>query len=190
MDIPTVNSSNDNTDNHDDGLDYTSIGLYDIFNDVNDELQSKNVLLANHLNMTTKFEHHRKELRKRLVNDMLNKMNDIKKLKDVEVAALSMRHGVLEDVHFLMDQLHVIERKLTKYRGDEVNRVLNAMQQRIKTKEERDAIVNSDEKIANTMSYKAIIETQISFYNELKSTLGTILYSIKNRVELSKMLGE
>lgn len=115
----------------------------------------------------------------------IEKLNNIKDLKEAQIYFLSTRQRLLEDNHTLIDTLSKLKRSYKEKKGKEWENVSN---QNIRYQsQEKKVIVEG--KTANMEETVEIIENQISFMDGSIKTVDNVLFGLKTRLDLEKLLG-
>lgn len=115
----------------------------------------------------------------------IEKLNNIKGLKEAQIYFLSTRQRLLEDNHTLIDTLSKLKRAYREKRGKEWENVSN---QNIRYQsQEKKVIVEG--KTANMEETVEIIENQIAFMDGSIKTVDNVLFGLKTRLDLEKLLG-
>lgn len=139
-----------------------------------------------------KIENAFKKQRK-VVNDEIIKeighLKEVKKLNEMHVAILTMRQRMLEDSHILMDKLVDLKREYKMHRAEAYNVVLTNMQLRIKTTGEKEAVIEGNDTVSESKARISLLENQILFYSETIKTIDQVLYGLKTRLDVEKLLG-
>lgn len=134
------------------------------------------------------FRNNRDEVNKKIYNSILC-MRELRQLVNVQVDMLSLRQRLLEDSHILLDKLVVLRKQYRVQKGDAYDKLLNNIQMRVKTTGEKEAMVEGISEIAEIRHKIEILEGQTSYYNDTIRTVDDILYGIKTRLEIDKLLG-
>jgi predicted nucleic-acid-binding protein len=132
-----------------------------------------------------KFKSKREEVSKEIL-ESIEKMASFKGLKEVQVSMLSMRQRLLEDNHTLLEHLTVLRKKYRTERSTQMEDISTNLQTRYQYNEKTVII---DGKTTATKEAIDIIENQIAFFNDSIKTVDNVLYGIKTRVEIEKVLG-
>ena len=134
------------------------------------------------------FKKERERINKEIINDIMC-MRDVKKMSEVQVSFLSMRQRLLEDLHILMDKMIEVRKQYKLNRGQAYNHVITDMKMRVKTGADKEALIDGSIIVAEEKAKLEILDNQILFYNESMKTVDQVLYGIKTRVEIEKMIG-
>tara|TARA_Y100000389_G_C17471148_1_gene531098 strand:- start:11350 stop:11781 length:432 start_codon:yes stop_codon:yes gene_type:complete len=113
-------------------------------------------------------------------------MGNFKTIKDAQVAMLSMRQRLLEESHTMLEHITSIRRKLKNEKGSHMETLSTDLQHRYQYNEKAMII---EGKTATTKEMLEIIENQLSYFNDSIRTVDNILYGVKTRVEIEKVLG-
>lgn len=134
------------------------------------------------------FKRSRAEFNDKIIAS-IHDMRDTHKLVDVKVQMLSTRQRLLEDSHTLLDTLTDLRKKYRIQKGKAYDNIVNNIQLRMKTTGEKEAIVEGTSEIAELRNKIEILENQTQYYSESIRTVDGILYGIRTRLEIEKMLG-
>lgn len=135
--------------------------------------------------ISEKFKTKREEVSKEILQS-IEKMASFKGLKEVQVSMLSMRQRLLEDNHTLLEHLTVLRKKYRSERSTQMEDISTNLQTRYQYNEKTVII---DGKTTVTKEAIDIIENQIAFFNDSIKTVDNVLFGIKTRVEIEKVLG-
>ena len=115
----------------------------------------------------------------------IEKLNNIKDLKEAQIFFLSTRQRLLEDNHTLIDTLSRLKKAYREKKGKEWERVSN---HNIRYQShEKKVIVEG--KTTNMQETVEIIENQIAFMDGSIKTVDNVLFGLKTRLDLEKLLG-
>ena len=134
------------------------------------------------------FKKSRTEFNDKIIASIYD-MRDTHKLVDVKVQMLSTRQRLLEDSHTLLDTLTDLRKKYRIQKGKAYDNIVNNIQLRMKTTGEKEAIVEGTSEIAELRNKIEILENQTQYYTESIRTVDGILYGIRTRLEIEKLLG-
>lgn len=134
------------------------------------------------------FRRSRDVENKRVLESIAN-MRETKKLVEVQVSMLSARQRMLEDSHIILDKLVLLRKQYRSLKSAAYDSIINNIQMRVKTSGEKEAIVDGVPQIAELRGKIDILEIQIEFYTESMRTIDNILYGIKTRIEIERLLG-
>lgn len=135
--------------------------------------------------ISEKFKTKREEVSREILQS-IEKMASFKGLKEVQVSMLSMRQRLLEDNHTLLEHLTVLRKKYRAERSTQMEDISTNLQTRYQYNEKTVII---DGKTTATKEAIDIIENQIAFFNDSIKTVDNVLFGIKTRVEIEKVLG-
>ena len=144
----------------------------------------ENTAKSNTDNISEKFkierENYSLEIRRNI-----EKLNNIKDLKEAQVYFLSTRQRLLEDNHTLIDTLSRLKKAYREIQCKEWESVSN---QNIRYQShEKKVIVEG--KTTNIQETVEVIENQISFMDGSIKTVDNVLFGLKTRLDLEKLLG-
>ena len=134
------------------------------------------------------FRNNRDENNKKIYASILN-MRNLGQLIEVQVQMLSLRQRMLEDSHIILDTLVNQRKNYRILKGNAYDNIVNNIQLRLKTTGEKEAIVEGSSQIAELRNKIEILESQTEYYSESIRTVDDILYGIKTRLDIEKMLG-
>ena len=134
------------------------------------------------------FEKTRQERNTEIYTYIL-KLRTVGELSELMVLALSMRQRLLEDSHYLMIMSNDLQNKLREIKNSLFNDINNNLQTRIRNLSEKNIMVEGNQRYINVKSLMDLFEIQISFFTDSIKTVDNILFGIKNRMELDKLLG-
>jgi len=135
-------------------------------------------------NLSDKFKQERDNYSLEIRRN-IEKLNNIRDLKEVQIFFLSVRQRLLEDNHTLIDTLSKLNRTLRQKKGKEWETVSN---QNIRYQShEKKVIVEG--KTTNMQETVEIIENQIAFMDGSIKTVDNVLFGLKTRIDLEKLIG-
>lgn len=135
--------------------------------------------------LAQKFKTRRGEVSSEIYEN-IEKLSNLKTLKDAQVNMLSLRQRLLEDNHTLLEHMTNLRKKYRDERGAEMERLSKNLQIRYQANEKTVVI---DSKTSNTKEYVDLFENQISFFNESIKTIDSVIFGIKTRLDIEKTLG-
>lgn len=138
--------------------------------------------------ITVVFRRSRDENNKKIYDSIL-KMRNLRELTDIQVEMLSLRQRMLEDTHVLLDKLVELRKQYRILKGNAYEGIVNNIQLRMKTTGEKEAIVEGSSEIVETRNKIDILDGQTSYYNESIRTVDNIIYGIKTRLDVERLLG-
>jgi len=132
-----------------------------------------------------KFQVRRKEVSNEIYEN-IEKLSNLKTLKDAQVNMLSLRQRLLEDNHTLLEHITMLRRKFREEKSNEMENLSRNLQLRYQSNEKNVVI---DGKTSATKEYLEIFENQINFFNDSIKTIDNIIFGIKTRLDIEKTLG-
>ncbi len=115
----------------------------------------------------------------------IEKLNNIRDLKEVQIFFLSVRQRLLEDNHTLIDTLSKLKKSYRQKKGKEWESVSN-QNMRYQSHEKKVIVEGKTTDMQETVE---IIENQISFMDGSIKTVDNVLFGLKTRLDLEKLLG-
>tara|TARA_R110000868_G_scaffold66921_1_gene198961 strand:- start:1095 stop:1532 length:438 start_codon:yes stop_codon:yes gene_type:complete len=115
----------------------------------------------------------------------IEKLNNIKDLKEVQIFFLSTRQRLLEDNHTLIDNLSRLKTGYRQKKGKEWESVSNG-NMRYQGHEKKVIVEGKTTELQETIE---VIENQISFMDGSIKTVDNVLFGLKTRLDLEKLLG-
>jgi hypothetical protein len=143
---------------------------------MNEETKSK---------ISKKFQDRRSEVSKEIYEN-IEKLSNLKTLKEAQVNMLSLRQRLLEDNHTLLEHITVLRKKYRDERSLEMENISRNLQIRYQANEKSVVI---EGRTSLTKESLEIFENQISFFNESIKTIDNIIFGIKTRLDIEKTLG-
>jgi hypothetical protein len=135
--------------------------------------------------ISEKFQARRKEISSEIYEN-IEKLSNLKTLKDAQVNMLSLRQRLLEDNHTLLEHITMLRRKFREEKSTEMENLSRNLQLRYQSNEKNVVI---DGRTSSTKEYLEIFENQINFFNESIKTIDNIIFGIKTRLDIEKTLG-
>lgn len=132
-----------------------------------------------------KFEAKRKEISSTLYTN-IEKLSNLKNLKDVQVNMLSLRQQLLEDNYALLDHITSLRKKMREEKAVELENISKNLNLRYQSNEKTVVI---DGRVSATKEYLEIFENQVSFFTESIKTVDNVIFGIKTRLDIDKTLG-
>jgi hypothetical protein len=132
-----------------------------------------------------KFEAKRKEISATLYTN-IEKLSNLKSLKDVQVNMLSLRQQLLEDNYALLDHITSLRKKMREEKAVELENISKNLNLRYQSNEKTVVI---DGRVSATKEYLEIFENQVSFFTESIKTVDNVIFGIKTRLDIDKTLG-
>lgn len=113
-------------------------------------------------------------------------LENIKKMTNVQVIFLSLRQRLLEENHTLLEHFTRLKKTYRERKGEEWVETSKSMQMRFNSNEKSTIV---DGKTAEIKERLEQIENQIAFYAESIKTIDAVLFGLKTRVDVEKLLG-
>jgi len=135
--------------------------------------------------ISKKFATRRTEISKEIYENV-EKLTNLKSLKEAQVNMLSLRQRLLEDNHTLLEHITMLKRKYRKLRAQEMENLTTNVQLRYQSNEKREVL---DGKTANTREYLEVFENQSYFFIDSIKTIDSVIFGIKTRLDIEKTLG-
>lgn len=135
--------------------------------------------------ISKKFQDRRSEVSKEIYEN-IEKLSNLKTLKDAQVNMLSLRQRLLEDNHTLLEHITSFRKKYRDERSVEMENVSRNLQIRYQANEKNTVL---DGRTSSTKEMLEIFENQLSFFNESIKTIDNIIFGIKTRLDIEKTLG-
>ena len=135
--------------------------------------------------ISEKFQKRRAEVSKEIYEN-IEKLSNLKTLKDAQVNMLSLRQRLLEDNHTLLEHITSLRKKFRDEKADVMETLSKNLQLRYQANEKNVVI---EGKTSVTKEYLEIFENQVSFFNESIKTIDNIIFGIKTRLDIEKTLG-
>ena len=132
-----------------------------------------------------KFQRRRSEVSTEIYSN-IEKLSNLKTLKDAQVNMLSLRQRLLEDNHTLLEHITLLRKKFRDERADVMENLSKNLQLRYQSNEKTVVI---EGRTSSTKEYLEIFENQVSFFNESIKTIDNIIFGIKTRLDIEKTLG-
>ena len=136
-------------------------------------------------NIAEKFQARRADVSKEIYEN-IEKLSNLKTLKDAQVNMLSLRQRLLEDNHTLLENITTLRKKFREERSSEMENLSKNLQIRYQSNEKTVVI---EGKTSSTKESLELFENQISFYSESIKTIDSIIFGIKTRLDIEKTLG-
>lgn len=135
--------------------------------------------------ISKRFEARRKEVSSSIYAN-IEKLSNLKTLKDAQVNMLSLRQQLLEDNHTLLEHLTSLRKKMREEKAAEMETLSRNLALRYQANEKNVVI---DGKTSATKEYLEIFENQVSFFTESIKTIDNVIFGIKTRLDIEKTLG-
>jgi hypothetical protein len=135
--------------------------------------------------ISKKFQDRRAEVSKEIYEN-IEKLSNLKTLKDAQVNMLSLRQRLLEDNHTLFEHITILRKKYRDERSLEMENISKNLQIRYQANEKNIVI---EGRTSPTKEALEIFENQISFFTESIKTIDNVIFGIKTRLDIEKTLG-
>jgi hypothetical protein len=135
--------------------------------------------------ISEKFNARRSEISSEIYTN-IEKLSNLKTLKEAQVNMLSLRQRLLEDNHTLLENITLLRKKYREERAVELENVSRNLQIRYQANEKTVVI---DGRTSTTKESLEMFENQVSFFNESIKTIDNIIFGIKTRLDIEKTLG-
>jgi predicted nucleic-acid-binding protein len=135
--------------------------------------------------ISAKFQTRRSEVSKEIYEN-IEKLSNLKTLKEAQVNMLSLRQRLLEDNHTLLEHITTLRKKYRDDRAVEMENVSRNLQIRYQANEKNIVIDGRTSAIKESLE---IFENQIAFFNDSIKTIDNIIFGIKTRLDIEKTLG-
>jgi uncharacterized protein YlzI (FlbEa/FlbD family) len=112
-------------------------------------------------------------------------IEDIRKIPEAQVTFLSMRQRLLEENHTLIEHFNNLKKTFRERKGEEWIEA-STKHQRMYNSTEKSTIV--DGKTAALKEKMECVEGQINFYADTIKTVDAVLFGLKTRIDVQKML--
>jgi hypothetical protein len=132
-----------------------------------------------------KFQDRRLEVSKEIYQN-IEKLSNLKTLKEAQVNMLSLRQRLLEDNHTLFEHLSTLRKKYRDDRAIEMENLSRNLQIRYQANEKTVVLDGRTSTIRETLE---LFENQVSFFTESIKTIDNIIFGIKTRIDIEKTLG-
>jgi hypothetical protein len=132
-----------------------------------------------------KFKARRSEISSDIQKN-IEHLSNLKTLKTAQVNMLSLRQGLLEDSHTLLEHITALRKKLREEKSQVMEELSKNLQLRYQANEKNLVI---DGKTSVTKEYLEIFENQVTFFNDSIKTIDNIIFGIKTRLDIEKTLG-
>lgn len=135
--------------------------------------------------ITKKFQDRRAEVSKEIYEN-IEKLSNLKTLKEAQVNMLSLRQRLLEDNHTLFEHITSLRKKYRDDRSTEMENLSRNLQIRYQANEKNVVLDGRTSVIKESLE---IFENQVSFFTESIKTIDNIIFGIKTRIDIEKTLG-
>jgi hypothetical protein len=132
-----------------------------------------------------KFQKRREEVSKEIYTN-IEKLSNLKTLKEAQVNMLSLRQRLLEDNHTLFEHITTLRKKYRDDRSLEMENISRNLQIRYQANEKNIVI---EGRTSITKEALEIFENQVAFFTESIKTIDNVIFGIKTRLDIEKTLG-
>lgn len=112
-------------------------------------------------------------------------LENVRKIPEAQVTFLSMRQRLLEENHTLIEHFTNLKKSYREKKGEEWIEASKSHQVRFNSNEKTTIV---DGKTATLKEKLEQIENQIGFYSESIKTVDSVIFGIKTRIDVQKML--
>lgn len=112
-------------------------------------------------------------------------LETVKKIPEAQVTFLSLRQRLLEENHTLIEHFTQLKKTYREKKGEEWVDASKNHQVRYNSTEKNTIV---DGKTANVKEKLEQVENQIGFYSESIKTVDAVLFGIKTRLDVQKLL--
>jgi hypothetical protein len=137
------------------------------------------------IKITKKFQDRRAEVSNEIYEN-IEKLSNLKTLKNAQVNMLSLRQRILEDNHTLFEHITTLRKKYRDDRSLEMENLSRNLQIRYQANEKT---VVLDGRTSNIRESLEIFENQVAFFTESIKTIDNIIFGIKTRIDIEKSIG-
>jgi hypothetical protein len=135
--------------------------------------------------ITKKFQDRRAEVSTEIYTN-IEKLSNLKTLKEAQVNMLSLRQRLLEDNHTLFEHITTLRKKYRDDRSAEMENLSRNLQIRYQANEKT---VVLDGRTSDIRESLEIFENQVAFFTESIKTIDNIIFGIKTRIDIEKTIG-
>ena len=135
--------------------------------------------------ITEKFADRRGEVSREIYSN-IERLSNLKTLKEAQVNMLSLRQRLLEDNHTLLEHITVLRKKFREEKSGEMENLSRNLQLRYQANEKNVVI---EGRTASTKEYLEIFENQSAFFSDSIKTIDNVIFGIKTRLDIEKTLG-
>lgn len=137
------------------------------------------------LTLNQKFKAKRSEIT-RDIQLSIDKLSNLKTLKDAQVNMLSLRQRLLEDNHTLLEHLSKLRKRFREEKAKQMESLSTNMQMRYQSTEKNTII---EGRTSTTKEMLELFENQIQYFTESIKTVDNVIFGIKTRLDIEKTLG-
>lgn len=137
--------------------------------------------------MEEKFAKMRKDFSAE-INEGVHLLRDIKQLIRAKIVFLSLRQRLLEENHTLLDNHNKFAKKFRELKSVKILESMQSMQLRMNERE-KDKYLDGTPELSKLKGAMDVIQNQSNFYSESIKTVDQVLFNLKVRMDIEKMLG-
>ena len=112
-------------------------------------------------------------------------LENIRKMPEAQVTFLSLRQRLLEENHTLIEHFTQLKKSYREKKGEEWVEASKSHQVRFNSSEKNTIV---DGRAATIKERLEQIENQIAFYSESIKTVDAVLFGVKTRLDVQKLL--
>ena len=112
-------------------------------------------------------------------------LENVRKIPEAQVTFLSLRQRILEENHTLIEHFTNLKKSYREKKGEEWIEASKSSQLRFNSNEKTTIV---DGRTATIKEKLEQIENQIGFYSESIKTIDAVLFVIKTRIDVQKLL--
>lgn len=112
-------------------------------------------------------------------------LENVRRIPEAQVTFLSLRQRMLEENHTLIEHFTNFKKSYREKKGEEWIEASKSHQVRFNSNEKNTIV---DGRTAQLKEKLEQIENQISFYSESIKTVDAVLFGIKTRIDVQKLL--
>jgi|TARA_R110000868_G_scaffold111935_2_gene301844 uncharacterized protein YlzI (FlbEa/FlbD family) len=112
-------------------------------------------------------------------------LENIRKMPEAQVTFLSLRQRLLEENHTLIEHFTQLKKSYREKKGEEWVEASKSHQVRFNSSEKNTIV---DGRTATIKERLEQIENQIAFYSESIKTVDAVLFGVKTRLDVQKLL--
>ena len=119
------------------------------------------------------------------IYDGIKLLENIKNIPEAQIIFLSLRQRLLEENHVLIENFTQLKKLYREKKGEEWIDSSKNSQIRYSSNEKATIV---DGKTASIKERLELVENQIDFYSESIKTVDAVLYGIKSRIDVQRLL--
>lgn len=114
-------------------------------------------------------------------------LEDVRQLVKAKVIFLSTRQRLLEDHHMVIENYNKQAKKYRELKAQEIMNASNNMAVRLNERE-KDKYIDGQPTISSIKAAMDLLQNQSNFLSESIKTIDQVLFSLKVRIDVEKML--